>query len=165
MTALLLASCSIQEKDFQTPIQDDVVFYASFEQPGEDGTKVYATENLLLRWTADDRVSIFNKNTYNQQYQFIGETGDYEGGFNKVGDPEFITGDAIPHIVSVYPYQRLTRVSEDEVVTVSLPSEQSYALDSFGLGANTMVSVSSGNLLKYRNVGGYLMFKLYGESV
>ena len=164
IAALVVMSCSTQEKDFQTPQQSDVEFYASFEQPGDEGTKVYANEDLLLRWTADDRISIFNKNTYNQQYQFIGETGDYEGGFNKIGDPEFITGDAIPHIVSVYPYQRLTRVSADEVVTVTLPPEQSYAQNSFGLGANTMVSVSSDNLLKYRNVGGYLMLKLYGRG-
>ena len=161
----LLAACSTKEIDIQTPVQDDVFFYASFEQPSDIDTRVYANEELLLRWTADDRVSIFNKNTYNQQYQFIGETGDYEGGFNKIGDPEFITGDEIPNVVSVYPYQRLTRVSKEEVVTVSLPSEQTYAQNTFGLGANTMVSVSSGNLLKYRNVGGYLLFKLYGEGI
>ena len=164
IASALVASCSVQEDDFVTPQQNDVFFYASFEQPSEE-TRVYANENLLLRWTADDRVSIFNNNTYNQEYQFIGETGDYEGGFNKVGDPEFITGDAIPHIISVYPFQRQTRVSENEVVTVTLPTEQVYAPNSFGLGANTMVSVSSGNLLKYRNVGGYLMLKLYGEGV
>ena len=165
LAIVFLAACSTKEIDFQTTIQNDVVFYASFEQPAVTETKVYANEDLLLRWTADDRVSIFNKNTYNQEYQFIGETGDYEGGFNKVGDPEFITGDAIPDIVSVYPFQRLTRVSADEIITVTLPSEQSYAQNSFGLGANTMVSVSSSNLLKYRNVGGYLMLKLYGEGV
>lgn len=165
LAAVLVASCSTKEIDIQTPLQDDVIFYATFEQPAEEGTRVYANEDLLLRWTADDRVSIFNKITYNQQYKFTGETGDYEGGFNKIGDPEFITGDEIPHVVSVYPFQRLTRVSAEEVITVTLPSEQSYAQNSFGLGANTMVSVSSGNLLKYRNVGGYLMLKLYGEGV
>lgn len=81
--------------DFQTLAKDDVEFYASFEQPGEDGTKVYANEDLLLRWNADDRVSIFNKNTYNQQYQFTGETGDNAGGFRKVDTDEFVTGKEI----------------------------------------------------------------------
>ena len=164
ITAALVASCSIQEENFEAPQKDDVVFYASFEQPSE-GTRVYANEDLLLRWTVDDRVSIFNKNTYNQEYRFIGETGDYEGGFNKVGDPEFITGKEISHVVSVYPFQRQTRVTENEVVFLTMPASQSYAQDSFGLGANTMVSVSSGNLLYYKNVGGYLMLKLYGEGV
>ena len=161
----IVASCSIQEENFGAPQHDDIIFYASFEQPVEDGTRVYANEDLFLRWTTDDRVSIFNKNTYNQEYGFIGETGDYEGGFNKVGDPEFITGKEIPHVVSVYPYQRLTRVTENGTVHVSLPSVQPYAENSFGLGANTMVSVSSGNLLFFKNVGGYLMLKLYGKGV
>ena len=86
---IVVASCSLQEKEFATAQQDDMTFYASFEQPSE-GTRVYANEDLLLRWTADDRVSIFNKITYNQEYRFIGQTGDYEGGFNKVDNPEFI---------------------------------------------------------------------------
>ena len=165
IAAALLAACSSQDKNLQSLVQDDLVFYASFEQPAEEYSRVYANEDLLLRWNADDRVSIFNKNTYNQEYRFIGETGDYEGGFNKVGDPEFMTGKEIPHVVSVYPFQRQTRVTEDETVHVMLPTEQSYVKNSFGLGANTMVSVSLGNLLYYKNVGGYLMLKIYGEGV
>lgn len=165
IAATLAASCTVQEKDFRTPNRDDVVFYASFEQPGEEGTKVYANEDLLLRWTADDRVSIFNRITYNQQYKFTGETGDNAGGFRKVDTDEFITGNDISHVVSVYPYKELTKISESEVLTVSLPAEQSYAQKSFGLGDNTMVSVSSDNVLQYKNVGGYLMLKLYGEGI
>lgn len=161
----LLAACSTKEIDFQTPVQDDVVFYASFEQPSDMDTKVYANEDLLLRWTADDRVSIFNRITYNQQYRFTGETGDNAGGFRKVESDEFVTGNAISHVVSVYPYRETTKITESEVLSVTLPAEQSYAENTFGLGANTMVSVSSDNVLQYKNVGGYLVFKLYGEGV
>ena len=99
LAATLLAACTIQEKDFQTPVQDEAVFYASFEQPTEPGTKVYANEDLLLRWTADDRVSIFEKNTYNQQFRFIGETGANAGGFKKVGGDDYYTGKAVPNVV------------------------------------------------------------------
>ena len=161
----LVASCSVQEEDFKTPQQDDVVFYASFEQPAEERTRVYANEDLHLRWTADDRVSIFNKITYNQEYKFLGETGDNAGGFNRVDNAEFVTGNPISHVVSVYPYQAATKITEEEVVTLSLPAEQHYAENTFGLGANTMVSVSEDNVLQYKNVGGYLMLKLYGEGV
>ena len=80
LATALVASCSIQKEDIKTPQQDDVIYYASFEQPAEEGTRVYANEDLFLRWTADDRVSIFGKNTYNQQYKFLGETGDNSGG-------------------------------------------------------------------------------------
>ena len=164
MAVVLLASCSIQEMDFQTPLQEDVEFYASFEQPTEEETKVYANEDLLLRWTADDRVSIFNKKTYNQQYAFTGETGDNAGGFKKVESDEFMTGNDISHVVSVYPYQEATKISESEVITVTLPAEQHYAQNTFGLGANTMVSVTEDNFLQYKNVGGYLRITLYGQG-
>ena len=165
LATALVASCSTHEKDFQTPQQDDVVFYASFEQPAEDGTRVYANEDLLLRWTADDRVSIFGKNTFNQQYKFLGETGDSFGSFSKVDDAEYVTGNPISHTVSVYPFQASTMITEDEVITVTLPAEQHYAENSFGLGDNTMVSVSADNVLQFKSVSGYLMLKLYGEGV
>ena len=165
LAVALLASCATKEIDVQAPAQDDVEFYASFEQPAEDGTRVYANEDLLLRWTADDRVSIFDKNTYNWQYRFLGETGDNAGDFGKVQGAEYMTGNEISNVVSVYPYQKTTKISESEVITVTLPAEQAYAENTFGLGANTMVSVSSDNFLQFKNVGGYLMLKLYGEGV
>ena len=161
----LVASCSTKEIDIQTPAQEDVIYYASFEQPTDEGTRVYANEELLLRWTADDRVSIFGKNTYNQQYKFLGETGDNSGGFNKVDGAEYVTGNPISHTVSVYPYRAATKITEDEVITVTLPAEQHYAENTFGLGANTMVSVSEDNFLQYKTIGGFLVLKLYGEGV
>ena len=161
---MLVASCSIQEENFEIPQQDDVIFYASFEQPSEE-TKVYVNEDLYLRWTADDRVSIFNKLTYNQQYKFTGNTGANAGGFKKVDSDEFVTGNTISHVVSVYPYQEATEISENEVLTLTLPAEQHYAENTFGLGANTMVAVSEDNVLQYKNVGGYLRISLYGEGV
>ena len=161
----LFAACSTKEIDIQTLLSGSEVFYASFEQPADDGTRVYANEDILLRWTGDDRVSIFEKNTRNQQYRFTGKTGDNAGEFDKVAGSGFTTGDAISHIVSVYPYQESTKVSKSETITVTLPAEQHYAENSFGLGANTMVSVTSNSSLQYKNVCGYLVVKLYGDGV
>lgn len=165
LATALVASCSVQEKDVETPQKDETIFYASFEQPTEAGTRVYSNEDLLLRWTADDRVSIFNKIDYNQQYRFTGATGDNAGGFRKVDADEFITGSTIPHIVSVYPYQETTAISQSEVISITLPAEQHYAENTFGLGANTMVSISEDNLLQFKNIGGYLRLRLYGAGV
>ncbi len=160
----VIASCSVQGEEFEVPSHDEVMFYASFEQPVE-GTRVYANEDLHLRWTADDRVSIFNNNTYNQQYRFLGETGDNSGGFSKVDDAEFVTGNPISHVVSVYPFRESTVISEEEVLSVTLPFTPNYSENTFGLGDNTMVAISSDNVLMYKNVGGYLMLRLYGEGV
>ncbi len=110
-------------------------------------------------------MSIFGKNTYNQQYRFLGETGDNSGGFSKVDGAEYVTGNPISHTVSVYPYQEVTRITEDEVLTLILPAEQYYAKNSFGLGASTMVSVSSDDVLQFKSVSGYLMLKLHGEGI
>ncbi len=162
--AAFLTSCSIQESETTTikTNAEEPEFYASIE---EASTRVFVDENLSVLWNADDRVSIFNKNTYNQQYKFLGETGDNAGGFNKVDVAEFVTGKPITNVISVYPYQEDTKISEDGVLTVTLPAEQAYSENTFGMGTNMMVSVSSDNYLQYKNVGGYLRLKLYGEGV
>ena len=50
-------------------------------------------------------------------------------------------------------------------MTITWPSTQTYKTNSFGIGANVMVSVIDNNQLRFRNVGGYLELKLYGENV
>ena len=165
LATVLLGACSTKEIDFQAPIQDDVMFYASFEQPADIDTKVYATEDLYLRWNADDRITIFNKYTYNQEYRFNGETGDNSGSFKKIDNGDFVTGNYLDNIYAVYPYQESTRISETGTISVSFPAEQKFEDNTFGLDANTMVSVTTDNQLLFRNVGGYLVLKLYGDDV
>ena len=160
IVATMASSCSIRD---DIPVAPQM-FYASIEQSAID-TKVYSNEARHLCWTADDRVSLFNNSTYNQQYRFTGETGDSAGGFTEVDTDEFVTGREIPHVVSVYPYRSSTRISENETLTITLPSEQYYAENTFGLGANTMVSVSSDDYLQYKNVSGYLRISLFGEGI
>ena len=164
IAAAMLASCSVQEEEFRTPVREDVKFYATFEQPDEAGTKVYANQNLYLRWDADDEVSIFNKNTYNQEYRFLGETGANAGEFAKVENAEFVTGNSIDHVVSFYPYDRELKINENEEIEFVFPAEQTYRVYSFGYGANPMISVTDDNVLQYKNIGGYLTISLYGEG-
>lgn len=142
-------------------------FYATVETAGkvDPQTKVFADSQMRVLWNADDRVSIFNKNAYNQPFQFNGADGANAGDFQRVNTgAEFITGNPLNYIYSVYPYSAETSISNDGVITVMLPAVQSYKANSFGIGANAMVSVSNDNLLLFRNVGGYLSFKLFGEG-
>ena len=164
IAAAMLASCAVQEEEFRTPVREDVKFYATFEQPDEAGTKVYANQDLYLRWDADDEVSIFNKNTYNQQYRFLGETGANAGEFAKVENAEFVTGNTIEHVVSFYPYDKELTINENEVIEFDFPAEQSYRSHSFGRESNPMISVTDDNVLQYKNLGGYLTISLYGEG-
>lgn len=146
----------------------DVVFLASIEepvQPAEPVTKVYADGSMKVLWNVDDRITIFNKYTYGAQYCFNGRDGDNAGVFSLVGSGDFVTGNEIEHIYAVYPYSTATSVSNEGILTIDLPNHQTYKPDSFGIGANTMVSLTDDTQLRFRNVGGYLSIKLYGEGV
>ena len=174
---LLAVSCSVQEMETPTPIPSgDNVFYASFESNSAPDTKVYVdkktvvldeneTTEFLLFWDAEDQISIFNKSTLNQKYEFMGETGDNSGYFKKKADGSGTNTDT-DYVCAVYPYQESTSLDESGVLTLTLPEKQTYKKESFGLKANTMVSTTTGesNLLRFKNVGGYMVFKFYGSG-
>lgn len=158
----LFASCA---KDIAPEKEETPVFKAGFESGFE--TKTYLNESLLNRWNADDRVSIFVGNTYNQQYKFEGKTGANSGSFSQIGNPGFFSGSKLEANYSVYPYSGNTSISEDGVVSFEFPSEQSYEPNSFGIGANTMFAVTentSDYFLLFKNACGYLKVSLYGDA-
>ena len=86
LICLLVVSCTVRELDIKAPatLEDDV-FYASLESYEPD-TKVYLDENIKILWDAEDQISIFNKTSHNQQYKFLGETGENSGTFKKLAD-------------------------------------------------------------------------------
>lgn len=140
------------------------VFHASFD---DEDTRTHIDDKVRLLWNADDRISIFTT-TYNQQYAFDGETGDNSGAFVKVSDGSFATGSEIERNYAVYPYAKGNKISYDNILTVTLPAVQTYAENSFGMGANTMVAVTENGddyFLKFRNVGGFIKLKLYGNNI
>ena len=164
---LLAVSCTVRELDVVTPTPaegEEDVFYASLES-NEADTKVYLDENIKILWNADDRISIFNKSTLNQQYRFDGETGENAGTFHRVPNDYFGAGNDLDYICSIYPYQESATISNSEILTLTLPEEQTYQEKSFGQGANTMVSITDDKLLKFKNMGGYLALKFYGDDV
>lgn len=166
LACLLMVSCSVHELDIKDSfVLEDDVFYANIERYSDPDTKVYVDKNVKILWDKDDRISIFNKITYNQEYRFAGETGDNAGAFKKIPNEDFVTGNSMDFICSVYPYQESTKISNEGVLTLTLPAEQAYREDSFGPGANTMVSATDDNMLLFKNVGGYLVLKFYGEGV
>ena len=165
---LFAASCSFNEIALPEENIDssaDAVFYATVEEQPDADTKVYADEDLKVLWNADDRITIFSKNTYNQQYRFLGEDGDNAGAFKKVQTDDYITGNELDKTYAVYPYKETTKISNKGIITTSISAEQVFKEGSFGIGANTMVSATDDNMLKFKNVGGYLSLKFYGEGV
>ena len=161
-----LTSCSVKDLTEPESSADSPILHASFEDEA-DATKTYVDNSLHLFWTADDMLSVFLGTTYNQQYRFLGETGDRSGDFEEVTPSGTRTGSGVEAIYAVYPYQPAAGLSADGAVTVELPSVQQYAPGSFGPGTNTMVAVTAGKadtFLSFKNLCGYLVVKLYGNG-
>lgn len=166
---LLASSCNEDELvKNQSASINSLIFTASIE--GNE-SRTYIEKGKLLRWTAGDQISLFVANTLNRQYQFEGKTGDNSGTFSLVDSP-FGTGNYLVRHYAVYPYAKDITITDDTDetihITATLPEEQSYAENSFGPGANTMVAVTQSKddtFLNFKNVGGYLKLKLYGNDV
>ena len=167
LICLLVVSCSVHEIETNPIPAEDDVFYASLDP--ESFTKVYVDkidEKVKTLWDEKDQISIFNKSTVNQKYEFMGETGDNSGYFKRVSE-ENVTPANEGYVCAVYPFMKSTSLNESGVLTLTLPKKQTYREGSYGLEANTMVSTTSGesNLLRFKNVGGYLVLKFYGSGV
>lgn len=159
--ALSLVGCTIEEP--AEILQDTAVFQAVFESPD---TRTYIDDQLEMFWTAGDQVSLFTT-LQNQAYRFTGSTGDRSGGFEKLQTGGSDSGSPLNAHYAVYPYQKNTAVTEDGTLSFVLPSVQSCSGHGFGLGANTMVAVTENqedHLLRFRNVCGYLVVRLYGDA-
>lgn len=162
---LLLAGCT--KADVESVSQQKInsqKFHAEF---AEEDTRTFVDEKVRLLWTEGDLLTIFTS-TLNRKYQFDGETGDNSGTFSEIATSQFGTGNNISANYAVYPYASSNKISNDEVITLSLPTTQKYAEGSFGQDANTMVAVTSGSndyFLPFKNVGGFLRLRLYGEGV
>jgi len=162
---LFVCGCKQDEslKD-QSAHLDLPIVTAGFEQ---NESRTYIEEGNLLRWTKNDQISFFFEYTLNFQYQFDGDTGDNAGTFSPVKQVVG-TGNDLKRNYAVYPYASGTKISESGIITATLPTKQSYAPNSFGLGANTMVAATEDiddTFLKFKNVGGYLKLLLYGDNV
>ena len=137
--------------------------YADF---GEE-TRTYVENDKYLRWHEDDRLTAFYGNTLNRQYKFKGATGDNSGSFSYVPSGNLETGNALDRIYAVYPYDETTTITDDGQISLILPAVQTYAENSFGRGANTMLAVTENvedTFLGFKNVCGYLKLKFYNAD-
>lgn len=156
ISALLAIACS-KESEVKERYS---VFYTSFEEYAE--TRTYVDDDYKLHWNKGDLVSIFQTSS-NGKFAFTGEDGDRSGAFEELSVPE--EGTEISSIYAVYPYSSSTTISDTEVLSVELPATQAYAEGSFGLGANTMVCRTQNDKLFFKNLGGFMVIKLYGSGV
>lgn len=138
-------------------------FYAIIEEGSAPWSDVGGVVYVL--WDADDRVSVFDHGTLNEEYRFMGETGASAGWLEKIQRAAPGTSDGQGLVYSLYPYRESNSIDSNGAILVDLPSEQNYRKNSFGLGANTMMSVSRGKRLSFRDACGYLVVNLYGKEI
>lgn len=167
--ALLLGACTTNELDNiasevnnETTLPDLTAGFAD-----EDQTKTYVENGKYLRWHEADLIAAFYGNTLNRQYKFNGQTGANNGTFSLVPNGELGTGNDLGAIYAIYPYDDTATITDEGVISLTLPATQLYAENSFGKGANTMIAVTENiedTFLGFRNACGYLKLKLYNAE-
>ncbi len=132
-------------------------------------TRTYVDDKSVV-WHGGDAISYFASSNHNVKYQYNGEDGASTADFTLVQNTGAV-GSPVTTTYAVYPYSETTTSWIDngvEKLTVTYPATQNYLPNSFGRGANMMVSAGldiNDNNLYFRNACGYLVLKLYGEGV
>lgn len=168
---LLLVSCTNESEVIQSVKESPKTFYATTESYNpQTKTSLNLSGNVL--WKTGDQVSIFNVSTINQQYQVTDQSdGKTSASLYQVTTPGFVAGTDLPTNIAYYPYSasnEIAKIGSDYEITVSLPSTQNYAENSFGNGSFPMAAVTedeSDMNLKFKNVLGGLKLQLTGTDV
>ena len=164
ITGLLAASCELQEP--VRPSAGYSHFYVETEQPAssDPSTKTFADENGMVLWVNGDLVSVFNKKSYATKYRYDGGTGTTGGVLTEIPESGSATGTNVSHYYAVYPHETYNGLDNNENVISKIRNEQTWDYCSFGSGDNLMVAVSDDNKFQFKNVGGYIVLRLYGEG-
>lgn len=168
---LLLVSCTNESEVIQSVKESPKTFYATTESYNpQTKTSLNLSGNVL--WKTGDQVSIFNVSTINQQYQVTDQSdGKTSASLYQVTPPGFVAGTDLPTNIAYYPYSasnEIAKIGSDYEITVSLPSTQNYAENSFGNGSFPMAAVTESGSdmnLKFKNVLGGLKLQLTGTDV
>ena len=128
----------------------------------EEGSRIQLNEEQKTVWTAGDLVSVFYRSDANQQWKFNGQTGATTAELTKVVEPE--ATNTLSKVVTIYPYNENYTIDAECKVTATLPAEQEYFADSFGVGSSIMVAESESNNAQLRNAMGWLRLHLTGDG-
>ena len=162
-TALTFAACEQALVEEQSPICLDVpeTIIVGFE--GGNDTRIQLNEAQKTVWTKDDLVSVFYRSNANQQWKYNGETGARTADLTRVDAGE--ATEQINRVVVLYPYNESYFFNTETFnVRITLPAEQTYLEDSYGLDGNIMVSSSEFNQFKLKTVYGWLKLQLTGNG-
>ena len=161
LVATLFVACSTdptQDLAPEIPVAPDEL-YVTFD---EEDTRIQLKNGAPV-WTEGDLVSVFYRSNANDKWQFQGNTGDTEGSLKRI--EQGTATQPTTQIVAVYPYSENYWFNWNTFnVQASLPAEQAYCKDSYGIGSSIMVSSSEYNQLSFKNVCGWLKLQFTGTG-
>ena len=163
----LIAACNKVESPVSS--QDTDILIAQIEQ--ETSTKTYMDAHNNIRWSEGDQVVAFMKSSLGMKYQISEESvGKTSARFVKqaTGNSDDLYGGTDwNHNVVYYPYSATAEAEKSNnnyALNIVLPSEQTYAAESFGSGSMAMVAVSEDNTLTFKNILGGMKLQLKGTQ-
>ena len=165
--AALTTIVACQKNELAAPAADSVL-YATIEET--DATKTYMDANNNILWSEGDQIVAFMKTSLGLQYQVTSSSvGKASARFEEVGSNGggLNAGTEWNHNIAYYPYSEKAeclKSGNNYNLEVVLPSEQTYAAESFGNGAMAMVAVSENNNITFRNILGGMKLQLRGTQ-
>ena len=167
MLAAVLSFAACQE--VEAPLAEENVLSAVIEQ--DETTKTVMDDNNNILWSANDQIVAFMKSSYGHKYQvkssFIGKSYADFSRISSAGGDDLSAGNEWDHNVAYYPYSssvECLKSGSNYTLDVVLPSEQTYAAESFGNGSMAMVAVSEDNNIVFKNVLGGMKLQLRGTQ-
>ena len=159
---LAFAACEQAPIEEQSAIRQDASETLTVGFEGAD-TRVQLNEAQKTVWNSGDEVSVFYRSNGNQKWKYKGEDGVRQATLSRVQDA---TGDtAITKTIVVYPYNETYWLNTDSYcIEATTPATQHYAVDSYGVGDNLMVSQGEFTQLSLKNVYGWLKLQLTGDG-
>ena len=166
--AICAALLGCQKNEISKTRPSGVELHATIED--DASAKTVMDENNNIRWSEGDQIIAFMKSSYGHKYKlissFVGKTyADFEPVASAGGN--LSAGTEWNHNVVYYPYSadvEAIKSGNNYALNVILPSEQTYAAESFGNGSMAMVAVSEDNDITFRNVLGGMKIQLKGTQ-
>ena len=136
--ALAFAACEQAPIEEQSAIRQETPETITVGFEGDD-TRIQLNKAQKTVWNSGDEVSVFYRSNGNQKWQYKGEDGVRQATLSRVQNA---TGSAsITKTVVVYPYDETYWLNTDSYcIEATTPATQHYAVDSYGVGDNLMVS-------------------------
>ena len=162
----LIAACN--KAEFPVVSQESDIITAQIEQ--ETSTKTYMDAHNNIRWSDGDQIVGFMKSSLGLKYRILSSSvGKTSASFENVSgsNGNINAGTEWDHNIVYYPYSdaiEAAKTGSNYTLDVILPSEQTYAAESFGNGSMAMVAVSEDNNITFRNVLGGMKLQLRGTQ-